>query len=357
MRICAYRGYATPTRVFVCGRVLSSKSPRELRGDEGLCRNLLNTYRRIATTEVPHVAVTVQLAADAQSTRTDREGYYHAEVARSSERDQLWLTATARCQVRGAELSAEHEIVAPGPDAEFGIISDLDDTVIETNMTSLLTAAKLTFIGNAKTRKPLEGVAALYASLQNGRAGRPVNPIFYVSTSPWNLYDLLCDFMDLNQIPRGPLFLRDWGMHQVLGRAPGHAMKLERALKIMADFPQLPFVLVGDSGQHDAGVYAQVAAQHPERVKAIYIRDVDPSTASRRDDEVRAHIRTATSHGVPMLLATNSEAMAEHAAEIGLIPARVEAEVKLEVAKDQERPTLATVAAKEVLGIDSGQSG
>jgi hypothetical protein len=49
--------------------------------------------------------------------------------------------------------------------------------------------------------------------------------------------------------------------------------------------------------------------------------------------------------------------MAEHAAEIGLIPARVEAEVKLEVAKDQERPTLATAAAKEVLGIDSGQSG
>ncbi len=130
-------------------------------------------------------------------------------------------------------------------------------------------------------------------------------------------------------------------------------MKLDRTLKLIADFPQLPFVLVGDSGQHDAGIYAQVASLHPHRIKAIYIRDVDPTSATRRDDDVREHISRAARHGVPMLLAPDSQAMAHHAAELGLIPARKEAAVTVEVAKDHERPTPGAAAVKEALGIES----
>jgi phosphatidate phosphatase APP1 len=312
---------------------------------------LLDTYRRFVTAEVPRLAVTLRFAGHEQTVTTDAEGYYHAELPRLEQSDASWIAAEARCTVEGEELSATHEISAPTPSAEFGIISDLDDTVIETNMTSMLTAAKLTFIGNAKTRKPLEGVAALYASLASGQAGRPVNPIFYASSSPWNLYDLLCDFMELNDIPRGPIFLRDWGIDRTKFIAPrGHREKLERALKIIADFPELPFVLVGDSGQHDAGLYAEAATLHPDRIKAIYIRDVDPATATKRDDHVREHIRTAGQHGVPMLLAPDSNAMAHHAAAIGLIPARKEAAVQLEVAKDHARPNPGAAAVSDALG-------
>jgi len=221
-------------------------------------------------------------------------------------------------------------------------------------MTSLLTAATLTFMGSAKTRKPLEGVAALYASLANGHAGRPVNPIFYASSSPWNLYDLLCEFMELNEIPKGPIFLRDWGIDRTKFIAPrGHREKLARTLKIMEDFPELPFVLVGDSGQQDASLYAEAAALHPGRIKAIYIRDVDPVTASKRDDDVREQIQTTAAHGVPMLLACDSDAMAHHAVELGLIPARKEAEVHVEVEKDHERASAAAAAVSEVLGMES----
>ena len=358
MRICAYRGYATRTRVLVSGRVLANRAPVELTERESLWRNLLNSYRRFETDELPHVPVIIQSGGYEHTIETDAEGYYQLELPRIVQTNTAtFLTAEARCSVRGHEISATHEIVAPASDAEFGIISDLDDTVIETNMTSLLTAAKLTFIGNAKTRKPLEGVAALYASLGSGRAGRPVNPIFYVSSSPWNLYDLLCDFMELNEIPKGPIFLRDWGIDRPkFIKSRGHREKFERARKIMADFPELPFVLVGDSGQQDAGLYAEAATLHPGQIKAIYIRDVDPATATKRDEDVRAHIKTAAQHGVPMLLAPDSQAMAHHAAEIGLITARKEAAVKVEVTKDQERPKPAAAAVKEALGIESSRT-
>jgi phosphatidate phosphatase APP1 len=351
MRIAAYRGYATSSQVLVSGRVIASKAPGTRDDHTTLRRTLLDTYRRFVTAEVPRLPVTLRFAGHEQTVTTDAEGYYHAELPRLEQSDASWIAVEARCTVEGEELSATHETSAPTPAAEFGIISDLDDTVIETNMTSMLTAAKLTFIGNAKTRKPLEGVAALYASLASGQAGRPVNPIFYASSSPWNLYDLLCDFMELNDIPRGPIFLRDWGIDRTKFIAPrGHREKLERALKIIADFPELPFVLVGDSGQHDAGLYAEAATLHPDRIKAIYIRDVDPATATKRDDHVREHIKTAAEHGVPMLLAPDSNAMAHHAAEIGLIPARKEAAVQLEVAKDHERPNPGAAAVSDALG-------
>ena len=353
MWISAYRGYATRTHVFISGRVLANKRPVDHGKEQSLWRDLLNTYRRFETDEVPNANVVVHFAGAQHETRTDGEGYYHLELPRAGLIDGLRFDAEARCVVRGREMSAVHEIIAVDRDTEFGVISDLDDTVIETNVTSFLTAAKLTFVGNAKTRKPLEGVAALYASFQNGNAARRVNPIFYVSSSPWNLYDLLSDFMELNEIPKGPMFLRDYGIDRAkLFSAMSHREKLDRTLKLMADFPELPFVLIGDSGQHDAGLYAEAAALHSRRIKAIYIRDVDPTTASQRDDHVREHIKTAAQHGVPMLLVTDSNAIAHHAAEIGLIPPRKEAEVQREVAKDHERPNPGAAAVKHALGID-----
>jgi phosphatidate phosphatase APP1 len=354
MHISAYRGYAARSQAFISGRVLDNRSADKASDEDSFWRTLRNAYRRFETDEVPDVAVTVRFEGQEHTACTDAEGYYRFELPRTGGADLPALSAEVRATLRGTVISATHEIVAPTSEAQFGVISDLDDTVIETNVTSFLTAAKLTFIGNAKTRKPLEGVAALYAALQSGTAGRAVNPIFYVSSSPWNLYDLLVEFMDVNDIPHGPLFLRDYGLdRRKLFSAPSHREKLDRTLKIMSDFPELPFVLVGDSGQHDAGLYAEATTLHPTRIKAIYIRDVDPSTATGRDDQVREHIKTAAQHGVPMLLAPDSNAMAHHAAEIGLIPARKEAQVQLEVAKDHERPNPGTAAAQEALGIDA----
>lgn len=349
--ICAYRGYATPDHVVFSGRVLANDAPAALRDNESVWRNLLNTYRRFKTDEVLDVAVTVRFAGTEQTVRTDEEGYYHLEMPYAHKAEPIWQEAQARCDGARGEIITTHPIVAPTADAEYGIISDLDDTVIETNIMSLLTAAKLTFIGNAKTRKPLEGVAALYQSFVNGNAGRPVNPIFYISSSPWNLYDLLCDFLELNEVPKGPIFLRDIGIDETkFIKRSGHREKLERALKIMADFPDLPFVLVGDSAEHDAGLYAEAATLHPQRIKAIYIRDVDPKTATTRDEHVREHIKTAAHHGVPMILAPDSRAMAHHATALGLIPERKEAQVAVEVAKDQQRAEPGTEALREALG-------
>src|SRR5205085_9087259 len=87
--------------------------------------------------------------------------------------------------------------------AAFGVISDLDDTVIQSRVANFLQAVRTVMLGNARTRLPFPGVAAFYDALEKGKDGKRSNPIFYVSSSPWNLHDLISEFIRLQEIPEG----------------------------------------------------------------------------------------------------------------------------------------------------------
>lgn len=337
--LVSYGGYADRFDTHISGRVLSKAVGGGPLDDDTLWDNLLNTWRRWESDEVACAEVTVRFQDQEITVTSDDEGYYKATFPGDGAPGQLWTTAEARVDGGEREISVTHEVLTPSASAGFGIISDLDDTVIHTGITSLLLAAKLTFLENAKTRKPLDGVAELYAAFQNGTTGERTNPIFYVSSSPWNLHDLLADFLQLNEIPRGPILLRDFGLDATkFVKENGHGHKLRKAVQLVDGYPDLPFVLVGDSGQDDPSIYAQLCGLRPGRVRAIYIRDVDPDHESDRDARVHRAVEVAESHGVPMILAPNSQAMSEHASRIGLIPGAAVPAVVSEVHKDEKRP-------------------
>ena len=212
-----------------------------------------------------------------------------------------------------AEISQTH-IRTASTQTRVGIISDVDDTILQTFATNLLRVAQLTFLQNAKMRLAFPGVAAFYQALQVGADGQQDNPIFYVSSSPWNLYGLLTEFMALHDIPAGPLCLRDLGIDEDKLITTGHGShKIEHIEQILTTYPTLPFVLIGDSGQKDPEVYAKIARRFPERILAIYIRDV---TEDKRDAEV---VGISAELNTPMLLTPTSLAAASHAAQLGLI--------------------------------------
>ncbi|MEM7736396.1 MAG: App1 family protein, partial [Deinococcota bacterium] len=143
------------------------------------------------------------------------------------------------------------------------------------------------------------------------------NPIFYVSSSPWNLYDMLTDFFDINDIPAGPLMLRDWGIKPSELLPFGHKThKLDSITGIMDAYPDLPFVLIGDSGQEDPEIYTTLVSKYPSRIKAIYIRDVSDNA---RDAEIAKLREEVAKVNCPFLLVKDTLAAANHAAKLGLI--------------------------------------
>jgi phosphatidate phosphatase APP1 len=177
---------------------------------------------------------------------------------------------------------------------------------------------------NAHTRLPFEGVAAFYKALQLGEDGQSFNPIFYVSSSPWNIYDVLEDFLNVHGVPPGPLFLKDWSP-TVLGKHKDYKIGVIRRLLEM--YGEMPFVLIGDSGEEDPEIYLQTVREHPGRVLAVYIRDV---TSERRDAEVMDIAEQVRKLGTEMVPVTDTAAAAEHASSIGLIAPDAVAEVRSE---------------------------
>jgi phosphatidate phosphatase APP1 len=221
------------------------------------------------------------------------------------------------------------------------VISDMDDTVIHTGITNILVSAQLTFLYNAKTRKPLLGVGELYRSLALGTQGEPHNPVFYVSNSAWNMFDLLRDFLDLNDLPAGPLLLRDIGFN-----ANSSDHKIDSLRRLLSRFPELSAVLVGDSGQHDAAIYATAAREFPGRVRAIYIRDVDPETDSKYDVNVDGLIADSQKLGIPFLRVRDSSQIADHARTIGLVSEADISEIEAGVELDRQRDSVMEEATK-----------
>ena len=172
-------------------------------------------------------------------------------------------------------------------------------------------------LANAKTRLPFAGVSEFYKALQLGRNGKRNNPFFYVSSSPWNMYDLLKDFLDLNSIPAGPLLLRDIGFGEGSVARGGHmGHKFKEIKQILETYPHLPFVLIGDSGQEDPKIYQEVVRQFPNRVLAIYIRDVQLPDREKIAIDVS---KSLLEDKVEMVIVDNTVEAAEHAAKIGLI--------------------------------------
>ena len=305
-----YRGFGRGSEMLLRGRVLVEKQISRASGAEPLWRNMLNTYHRFRTEEVAGARVVATYRDSVVETVSNEEGYFLVRLE-PHEVDPALLWHEVRLELPDYGTTAAAHVMMPPSDAEFAIISDIDDTVVVTNATSLLGMVR-SVIRNAASRLPFEGVAGLYAALHRNR-----NPIFYVSSSPWNLYELLHDFMDLNRIPHGPMFLQDWGIDEstmILAKHEAH--KLAQMQTLLDFYPEWKFVLIGDSGQHDPEIYLKVIQAHPGRVLAAFIRDVTPDL---RDQSVARILAEANALGVEMLYVRDSSEAMEHARRKGLV--------------------------------------
>lgn len=336
-QIMAYSGYGNLEHVWVHGRVLANKPIRGPEDDDSWWDNLKATYSRWETDEVAGAEVELLYGDQRQIVVTDDEGYYRARFAIDKDYPQDDVVL-ARTRGKRGIIAAAHRITIPDADAPFMVISDMDDTVIHTGITDVLLAARLTFLNNAKTRKPLAGVAGLYRAIARGGGEGARVPFFYVSNSGWNMYDLLRDFIELNDIPHGPLLLRDLGLNRGEDSTSDH--KAQTFRELLARYPHLNAVLIGDSGQHDAELYASLAREFPDRVKAIYIRDVDPDETSAHDAKVDAIIEDFSGSGVPMLLGRDSDVFAAHMTRVGILPDHAKPEVAASVDRDAERESV-----------------
>ena len=173
------------------------------------------------------------------------------------------------------------EVLILSPETKYGIVSDIDDTVLVTMLPRALIAAYNSWVKETDERKAVAGFGEFYAQLRRRYASKTDEdtdvPVIYLSTGAWNTFSTLKKFLHRNNLPKGPLLLTDWGPTPTGLFRSGKEHKKVRLRDLFIDFPEINWILVGDDGQYDPLIYGTAAAEHPDKVAAIAIRNLTPS--------------------------------------------------------------------------------
>lgn len=328
--IDTYRGYGSRDALFLVGRVLwQPKGDRSTEHSAGA--SLWHVVRRMLRSGVSGARLIATVNGQRQGLITDRDGYFslRMRLKRPLPAGQTWQKVGLEL-IKPAAAEAVGEVLVAPANCRFMVISDIDDTVVATGVANKARMISRMLMKSAESRIAFEGVAELYQALHDGRSGREANPLLYVSRGPWVIYETLEAFFKLHRFPGRPvLFLREWGLRfrpPFVRRHQDH--KIEIVNELLAVSPDLPVVLIGDSGQHDPEMYADVVRSWPDRVRLVLIRDV---TDDRRNAALADLALELEKVGTPLVLTDRSEQMATAAAAAGLIataeaPAKAPAE-------------------------------
>ena len=324
LQIVIFQSYGTDTHFYMRGRALEDETINlEQKGLLGL---FINSWKRFETDEIKHTELKISLPdKTVLKTITDDHGYFKIDVQlknlNAMANDEGWLKIEASYNDVNIKRSIQNEnrfpgeLLIPCPKADFGVISDIDDTIIHTGVVSTLKWKVLlnSIFKNAASRIPLEGAADFYHKLHRGASGDNANPIFYVSHSPWNLYRYLEFFLKQNTFPKGPILLRSF--KDIFKKKSGdQPQKHIEIVNILKTYPHLKFILIGDSGEHDADIYIAIAQTFPSQVAAIYLRSV-----SHKKKMQRVKLLFQDYNQIPVLLVESSDQAIKHAKHNGFI--------------------------------------
>src|SRR5688572_19023233 len=279
-----YFGYRSAKRLVLNARALRMREPRWERS--GTLRKIAAMMAQFASNEVPELTVTLELAypgreALSATQVSDNDGFVAFDIQLPGEvalpSQPAWEVARLRWTNRQGPQTADAYILAPGQDHKLAVISDIDDTILETGASDLRRNWRRILAQMPGDREIVPGAVDFYGRLGGGSFGESMpasrRPFFYVSSSPWNLFDYLLAFQKSHGLPQGPLLLRNWGLDRATFGHASHGAHKAAAIRSLTEFyPHLRFALIGDDTQADAIAYAEAVAAHPGRIAAVFIR-------------------------------------------------------------------------------------
>ncbi|MDO5711529.1 MAG: DUF2183 domain-containing protein [Micrococcales bacterium] len=297
-RAIGYIGYGGESFVRVMGRVVLSRQHDDeettASEDPSAIEERLNAsatlreraeeqvrgWRAFMTAQAMDHRVVIVVNGRSHEVRTDRSGYVDTVITDHGLSPGWHEVTIAPDQGRPAIA----RVLIIDAAVRFGIVSDIDDTVMITSLPRPFIAAWNTFVRHEQARHIVPGMAPMYRELLAGQEGAP---IFYLSTGAWNTCGTLTRFLKRHGYPFGPLLLTDWGPTNTGWFRSGQDHKRTNLHRLAREFPYISWVLIGDDGQHDPRIYGDFAIDRPDVVRAIGIRELTPA-------------EQVLSHGIPV---------------------------------------------------------
>ncbi|MGL3807789.1 App1 family protein [Paeniglutamicibacter sp. R2-26] len=268
-------------------------------------------WRNFVSPIVPNGRIRISINGEDFDVQADRGGVLDVKVAAVLEPGWHEISMTIE---DSAPVLAPVLVVDAAQ--EFGVLSDVDDTVVVTALPRPLLAAWNSFVLSEHARLATPGMAVMMERLLRNKPGAPT---FYLSTGAWNVAQTLTRFLSRNLYPQGPLLLTDWGPTERRWFRSGMQHKADQLRRIAAEFPHVKWLLIGDDGQHDPYLYAEFARRYPGHVAAIVIRQLTPSEAVLAGGRSQGILNSTP--GVPWVYEPDGARIAAQLTELGFLEA------------------------------------
>ena len=339
VRIQPYFGYRNRERLAITVRALRSRKSEF--GKASKWRAMRTMIGQFTSHEAEGVPVELEVVSPTGEARrhqniTDKEGFVHFDIRLEGEweyeEQPAWEAVTFHWSNKEGDQCIDGHVLAPGKATGLAIISDIDDTIIETGITGNFRAVlrnwRRILMEMPEERILVPGADMFYNAL-GGNRGLPEGqghagdhlpasrrPFFYVSSSPWNLFSYLVAYMRGRGLPLGPIHLRDWGLNRETFGSGSHGAHKRTAIEgIMAMYPDIKFALIGDDSQGDLTAFSAIALDNPDRVRAVFIRKVGEAMSP---EELTAKTALEASQ-IPLWLGEGYSEGQKFLASIGLL--------------------------------------
>jgi phosphatidate phosphatase APP1 len=298
VRLQPFFGYRSENRLTLSARALrAGRAAGHTFENRGRVQAMRTMLAHFASREVAGLLVRLELkgpdgVALELTAVSDREGYLRFDATLDPpwplSPDPAWEVACLHWITPEGPQCIEAYVLAPGTATHLAVVSDIDDTIVETGITGGMRAVaknwRRVLAELPDERIAVPGADVFYGALGGGavlatpggagtRYAATHRPFFYISSSPWNLFSYLVAFQQSRNLPLGPIMLRDWGLNRATFGAESHGGHKRAALdQLLAFYPNMRFALIGDDTQGDLPAYADTVQANPGRVAAVFIR-------------------------------------------------------------------------------------
>lgn len=317
--VTVYHGYGYKDSLIVYGHVVARKPSSRTKYTNNVLLNIISLVKLFLFRPLPGVDVMLTWEQQHIFSTTQRDGSFKFEWASATDILPGWHSVTVHVLNKQQQPMAfgEGKIFVPHI-TQYGFISDIDDTVLVSHSATTGKRLRVLFTSNPRSRKTFADVVRYYQLLSDAHTEPAVpNPFFYVSSSEWNLYAYLNEFFKHNGLPKGAFLLNEikrWYQLVRTGKTKHHG-KLIKVARILQVYPKQRFVLLGDNSQSDPEIYVAVANKYPDRIVAIYLRNI----SHKKELATQKLLQSIESKKIYTCLFKHTDEAIAHSKSIGLI--------------------------------------
>ena len=271
--IVVYNAYGNNHQLTLQGRMQKKRELKKVSKDDGVLRNLWRRVKQIKNDEIKNQTIYLHLKDEIFTTKGDDEGYFEFNIKTK----QLLPMGYHKILLNIEGNKNLHKTNATIIDSTplVGIISDFDDTIIVSDVTNKLKLGFNTMFKNYKQRTLIPAMLERFKKILSQNPKGMPSTLFILSGSPQQLFTPIEQFLEYHHFPKHTLILKKAHGENLDPLTDQFAYKTQKIEKLIKLYPNIKWVMFGDSGEKDSEVYRAIKEKYPKRVLEYYIRDVE----------------------------------------------------------------------------------